>query len=107
MGARGRGRPRKNPVQVEQQKREQARRDVADIKADGLTKFAKTKSITLESAADRLRKARKTLRAVRDEWDGFIEDVRQRFNMAGGRMTKEEAEAVVLASGGGNPPAEE
>jgi hypothetical protein len=106
-GARGRGRPRKNPVQVEQHKREQARRDVADIKANGLAHFAKNQHHGgLESATDRYRKARKTLRVVRDEWDERIENLRQRFNAGGGKMTKEEVTARVLASGL-KPPAEE
>jgi hypothetical protein len=104
--ARGRGRPRKHPVQVEQHKRNQARRDIADIKARGLVSFAKTKHIPLESASDRHRKAKKTLSIARNEWDSLIESVRQKLNAAGGKMTKEEVAAVVKASGF-NPPPEE
>jgi uncharacterized protein YhaN len=100
IDGRPRGRPRKHPVQVEQHKRAQARKDIADIKARGLANFAKEKHHGVpESAAERYRKAKKTLRIARVEWDEFIENLRQRFNAAGGKMTKEEVTDILLASG--------
>jgi hypothetical protein len=103
--ARGRGRPKKHPVQVEQRKRDQARKDIADIQARGsLANFARSKSITRESALDRYRKAKKTLRIARDEWDTLIESLRQHLNATGANMTKEQVEARAENSGFGPPP---
>jgi hypothetical protein len=113
-GSRGRGRPKKHPVHVERQKRQQAREDIEKVAAlrthhnslsAAIAAFAKSRNgISTSSAMRQYQRAIKTTRDARAEWDAVVLFLIQKFKSAGVELAEEEALSR-LSKAGFEPPA--
>jgi hypothetical protein len=111
--SRGRGRPKKHPVQVEQRRRLKAQKDIEEVEtlrthhnslSLAIAAFARARNgISKQSAMRQYRKAIKTTKDARAEWDGVVLFLIQKFKSAGIELTEEDALSR-LTEAGFEPP---